>query len=325
MPKRTKALPRSEWRLFHGDGKIHGVTKLPSAPPWRTFNGKLPEKERTPAPAPQKPRFQIEPEEIDLVNAAIYLRRPMLITGKPGIGKSSLVYAIAHELQLGVPLVWAINTRSTLEEGLYRYDAIGRLHEQKASPDAADLGETLGRYVKLGPLGTAFLPSRKPRVLLIDEIDKSDIDLPNDLLNIFEEGAFEIPVLSRVANRSSTIEVQADGGDPVPIVNGRVEVHEFPIVIMTSNGERDFPQPFLRRCIRLDMKTPSEEKLRRIVYEHLNVSTSPGQQDIIAEFVQRAQRGDLATDQLLNAVFLTSTHGVTLDDALKDAILKELK
>lgn len=323
---------KSNWRLFHGDNQPHPVEEFPPAPPWRTFDGVPPKEPRVVEPAPQRAPFFVDAPEIDLVNAAIYLRRPLLITGKPGIGKSSLVYAIAHELQLGKPLIWPINTRSTVDDGLYRYDAIGRLQEQPRqreegvtanSSDEGDPFELLGKYVKLGPLGTAFLPAHKPRVLLIDEIDKSDIDLPNDLLNIFEDGSFEIPVLSRVTTRWCDVPVRAhDGTDRVVIHEGFVRVKEFPIVVMTSNGERDFPQPFLRRCIRMNMETPNEEKLRNIVLGHLQTH-GPG--ELISEFHRRAQQADLATDQLLNAVFLTTRPNVEVTEALKESILKELK
>ncbi|MEQ8959188.1 MAG: AAA family ATPase, partial [Coleofasciculus sp. C2-GNP5-27] len=101
----------------------------------------------------------------DAVNAALYLRRPLLVTGNPGSGKTSLAYAIAHELKLRPVLTWLITTRSTLQDGLYRYDAIARLQDSQLnkgkSPD-------IGQYITLGPVGTAFLPSQYPRVLLID-------------------------------------------------------------------------------------------------------------------------------------------------------------
>jgi len=148
------------------------ISKLPDPPPWRRFGT-------------QRPRgttFQASPEEKQAINAALYLRRPLLVTGKPGTGKTSLAFAVANELKLGRVLRWSITSRSTVSEGLYRYDAIGRMQDRQLHPKETP---DIGKYLRLGPLGTALLPSKLPRVLLVDELDKSDIDLPNDLLDIF--------------------------------------------------------------------------------------------------------------------------------------------
>ncbi len=99
--------------------------------------------------------------------------------------------------EIGSVLKWSITARTTLQDGLYRYDAIARL--QESEPDGK---QDIGSYITLGALGTAFLPSALPRVLLIDEIDKSDINLPNDLLNLFEEGEYEIPEIKRWTERN---------------------------------------------------------------------------------------------------------------------------
>jgi hypothetical protein len=94
-----------------------------------------------------------------------------------------------------------------------------------------DENKDIGRYIQLGPLGTALLPARRPRVLLIDEIDKSDINLPNDLLNLFEEGEFEIPELSRIAKEIDRVEVRSYDGMDVPLLNGRVCCDNFPLIV----------------------------------------------------------------------------------------------
>ena len=161
--------------------------------------------------------------------------------------------------------------------------------------------------MQLGPLGAALLPSERPRVLLIDEIDKSDIDLPNDLLNVLEEGEFTIRELARIADTDADVEVKVpDLAGPATIHEGQVCCRAFPLVFMTSNGERDFPPAFLRRCVRLDLMEPDEHRLTRIVNAHLGPDVGAESADLVDRFLQARTRGELATDQLLNAIFLTS-------------------
>lgn len=297
---------QTDWRKFLGDGVVRPL-EIKETPPWRKFTG--PAVPRTLQREEIDFLYQIDAPEVDLVNAALYLRRPLLITGKPGVGKSTLIRAVAKELDLGKVLVWPINTRSTLEGGLWRYDAIARMQEANL-PGARNEPETpekLGRYIRLGPLGTAFLPSDRPRALLIDEIDKSDIDLPNDLLNLFEEGEFEIPVLKRSPHERVPIRAD-DGDDEIIIEDGRVRAREFPFIVMTSNGERDFPPPFLRRCIRLELREPDHAKLSRIIAVHLGDKAVVEAKTLIDDFLAARENasGLVATDQLLNAVFLAS-------------------
>ncbi len=262
---------------------------------------------------------------MDIVNAALHLRRPLLVTGHPGTGKSSLAYAIAHELRLGRVLHWPVNSRSTLQDALYQYDAVGRLREANLRRDGQGREPDVGQYLQLGPLGNALVPQDRPRVLLIDELDKGDVDLPNDLLTVFEEGEFTIPELVRLIDGNAPVDVQTDDLDrPVAVSRGRIRCTEFPVVVITSNGERDFPPAFLRRCVRLDLPEPDEQRLRDIVTAHLGPNALGEIDDLIAQFLGRRAPGELATDQLLNAVFLRQS-GVDLDAGrLLEAVLHQL-
>ncbi|CCK30153.1 ATPase [Streptomyces davaonensis JCM 4913] len=286
----------------------------PAGPPWRTFatEPRMPEppddEEADRRLGPPEVRRTPLPEEVRMVNAALLLRRPLLVTGRPGVGKSGLAYRISRELGLGRVLHWPITSRTTLTSGLYEYDAIGRA---QAAKEATHSAEGTGAFVQLGPLGTALLPYRLPRVLLIDELDKCDIDLPNDLLTLFEDGRYEIPPLVRVKPQEPTALVHTtDPGGTAEITAGVVRCHAFPVIVMTSNGEREFPEAFMRRCLRLDVPDPDAAALGEMVAAHFGDRLGKRQRQLIDDFLHRSgQVGGLAADQLLNAVHLvTSGH-----------------
>ncbi|MFF2776517.1 AAA family ATPase [Streptomyces sp. NPDC058052] len=352
------------WWIYRGTGRpladIRLGDILPPPPGWRNFDGG-PVLPPVPAESAETDRRlgaigratpRQDPHDIDLVNTALLLRRPLLVTGRPGIGKSTLAYLVARELGLGRVLHWGITSRSTLRSGLYEYDAIGRAQASlgarartavpapvPAQPDgppapedrdgtAPAAGPRIGDFVRLGPLGTALLPYELPRVLLIDELDKSDIDLPNDLLHVLENGSYDIPELVRARHQEGRARVFTDDPDgTAPVTDGLVRCRAFPFVVITSNGERQFPAAFLRRCVRLDVSPPREDQLAAMIAAHFR--DQGGRHDaMIRAFMERSrEHGGLAADQLLNAVYLRSA-GVRDDDEtwgeLLDALWRRL-
>jgi MoxR-like ATPase len=301
------------WRVYTGSGKPPArKRKVPDPPPWRTYHGTVPIPDRRIArnAEPNGAKFKARRDVIEAVNAALHLRRPLMLTGRPGSGKSMLIESVANELSLGGVLRWHITSSSTLKEALYGYDAVGRLQELQLTKRAPNITD----YLTLGPLGTALLPTGTPRALLIDEIDKADIDLPNDLLNVFERGQFDIPELARVGGRHDIREAPP-GTERFAIQDGIVRCAQFPFVVLTSNGERDFPAAFLRRCIRLRMPPPDVELLTEIVTAHLGAQAAADCNDMIRQFATNAESTRaLATDQLMNAIYYVTRAAPTNAD-----------
>ncbi|ORT60684.1 AAA family ATPase [Streptomyces sp. CB03238] len=317
--------PPEHWWAFRGPAE------LPEPPPWRRF----PASRRR----PQAQRYLMSTDEISVVNAALHLRRPLLVTGRPGTGKSSLARALAEDLGLGDVLRWSVNSRSTLADALYRYDAVGRLREASLQREREPLrgparrlrkrtagnSSDIGNYLRLGPLGTALAATGRPRVLLVDELDKSDIDLPNDLLVVLEEGEFEIPELARLPEHQQTADVLVTGSrERIRVQRGVVSCAHFPVVVMTSNGEREFPPAFLRRCVRLDLRDPDEAKLRDIVRQNLGEEALADSDDLIEAFLRKAAVQSLATDQLLAAIHLRGTGADLSREELLGAVMHRL-
>ncbi|MFI9005388.1 AAA family ATPase [Streptomyces sp. NPDC053541] len=340
-----------DWWVFRDTGEHRSpgdevLPKLPPPPAWRRFR---PESELGPLSVPvpaddhdtrrrlgRRRGGTLSPKVLHVVNAAIHLRRPLLVTGAPGTGKSTLAHQIASELGLGAVLWWPVVSRTTLRDGLYDYDAIGRVQDAPAQGRRSGGGggdgplPGIGRYLTLGPLGTALLPWRRPRVLLVDELDKSDVDLPNDLLHIFEEGAYRVPELERLAQSQRKVEVAtADHDHRVTVTGGRVRCAEFPVVVITSNGERDFPPAFRRRCLEVRMPPPDGQRLAAMVASHFGGALDERTRALVREFVERrGDSSDMAVDQLLNTVHMLTNGAAEADEAswsqLRDALWRNL-
>jgi MoxR-like ATPase len=223
--------------------------------------------------------YVIEDAELKrAINLAIYLQRPLLLEGEAGCGKTCLATAIAYEL--GLPLYrWNIRSTSKAREGLYEYDALLRLHDvqvQAVDPSGREPSQP-ENYVRYGALGKAFQLGECPGVVLIDEIDKADLDFPNDLLTVLDKPwTFEIPEAGRKNPDTGKIE------------NKVVMATHPPIVIITSNREKfSLPKPFLRRCVYYYMQFPSQTSLKAIAQQHFGASS---------EQVQLTESSPLALD-----------------------------
>jgi len=188
----------------------------------------------------------------EVVNLAIRLQRPLLVEGEAGCGKTLLAWSIAHELGLSAPVVIPVKSTSQAMDLLYRFDALRRLQDaQRHDEEALTRARHVYPYVDLQPLGRAILQGG-PCVILIDEVDKADIDFPNDLLDVLGEFTFEVESLP--AEESELCLAAKGFGRSVRIPHGRPR----PVVVVTSNREKQLPEPFLRRCLYIELKFPRD-------------------------------------------------------------------
>ena len=185
--------------------------------------------------------YVASPELMGSVNIAMALEKPLLVKGEPGTGKTMLAQAVAEALGMDL-IIWSIKSTTKAQDGLYVYDTVQRLYDSQFGADVSDIA----RYIKLGKLGEAFRHEGRC-VLLIDEIDKADIEFPNDLLWELDKMEFYIPETKETVRASAR-----------------------PLVIITSNAEKELPDAFLRRCIFHYIDFPDAEMMERIVRVHFD-------------------------------------------------------
>jgi MoxR-like ATPase len=226
------------------------------------------------------------------VNAALSLERPLLVKGEPGTGKTLLATAIAEAM--GLELIhWPVKSTTRAQDGLYVYDTVQRLYEARFGDGGPEAVRDIRRYIKLGPLGRALSAPQRV-VLLIDEVDKADLEFPNDLLHELDRMRFMI-------------------GE----TNEQVVAQQRPFVVITSNNEKELPDAFLRRCVFHFIDFPEPELMKRIVrVHHPQIDEAIVDQAIGAFYDVRGVprvRKRPSTSELIDWIFVLAKAGVGSD------------
>ena len=239
-------------------------------------------------------KYVVTSELMNAVNVSIALEKPLLIKGEPGTGKTMLAEAIADALDMEL-IIWGIKSTTKAQEGLYVYDTVQRLYDSQFGE--GNVGD-ISQYIKLGKLGEAFT-SDKQVVLLIDEIDKADLEFPNDLLWELDKMEFYI---------NETKET--------------VKTKHRPIVIITSNAEKELPDAFLRRCIFHYIEFPTKEKMEEIVNVHFGDIDRKLSEKALEAFYELRGMDDLqkkpSTSELLDWIQALMISGVDINDLKKE-------
>ena len=239
-------------------------------------------------------KYVVTRELMNAVNVSIALKKPLLIKGDPGTGKTMLAEAIADALDMEL-IIWGIKSTTKAQEGLYVYDTVQRLYDsQFGEGNVADISQ----YIKLGKLGEAF-SSDKQVVLLIDEIDKADLEFPNDLLWELDKMQFYI---------NETKET--------------ITTKHRPIVIITSNAEKELPDAFLRRCIFHYIEFPDKEKMEEIIRVHYGDIDRNLCEKALDAFYEIRKMDELqkkpSTSELLDWIQALMISGVDIDNLSED-------
>ena len=228
------------------------------------------------------------------VNVAIALQKPLLIKGEPGTGKTMLAQAVAESLGKKL-IIWNVKSTTKAQDGLYMYDTIQRLYDGQFGEEGVD---DIARYIKLGKLGEAF-ESDEQVVLLIDEIDKADLEFPNDLLWELDQMEFYIHETKRT-----------------------VKAKQRPIVIITSNAEKELPDAFLRRCIFHYIDFPDKELMAEIVKTHYpNVEENLLQNAMEVFYAIRSMRDvrkKPSTSELIDWINVLQISGIPVEKIKKE-------
>jgi MoxR-like ATPase len=269
------------WELPFDGGKTCYLPDIPVTAAFRRFTG--------------TPTYLTNESLESAVNCALALERPLLVKGEPGTGKTLLAQSVAESMGLDL-IHWPVKSTTRAQDGLYVYDTVQRLYEARfGEGDVKDIR----RYIKLGPLGRAFASSQR-LVLLIDEVDKADLEFPNDLLHEIDRMRFVIP----------------ETGDEVVAT-------QRPVVIITSNNEKELPDAFLRRCVFHFIDFPDQELMKRIVrVHHPKVDDAIVDQAVIAFYELRTVprlRKRPSTSELVDWITVLMQSGIG-----KERLIREL-
>ena len=237
--------------------------------------------------------YVASPELMNAVNIAMALKKPLLIKGEPGTGKTMLAEAVAEALGKKL-IIWSVKSTTKAQDGLYVYDVVQRLYDSQFGTSGVD---DIAKYIKLGKLGEAFSADEQV-VLLIDEVDKADLEFPNDLLWELDKMEFYIPETKET-----------------------IKAKHRPIVIITSNAEKELPDAFLRRCIFHYISFPNREQMEEIVRVHFDNLDENLLQQTLEAFYWIRDLDEIekkpSTSELVDWIHALSLSGIPHEDIVK--------